>query len=180
MSEYIMYNLTNYLMLTLVFFIIILAGSILIYLNTKKINIHKKGTRYFGLISALKSKQIAMLCSILIRTILIVYAVIIYQTNVITTIIMIIFADIIFIILKRSIFEIFNITAQVFLIYFINILQEYRIHVSDENYVFLIQIALTVFLITYVLYFLLKNFVETLTDRKIQEKKLEDKQKNKK
>ena len=171
MSEYLMYNLTEYLMLTLVYFIITMVISLVVYGSTEKINIHRKITRYFGLISALKNKQIAMLCGILIRTILIAYSVIMYQPDIITVIIMIIFADLIYIILKKSIFEVANISAQICLIYFINILQEYQIEVSKANYVFQIQMILTIILLVYMSYFYIKDFVGILTDRKIQESK---------
>ena len=178
MSEYLMYNLTEYLMLTLVFFIITLLISITIYSSTKKIDIHKKTTRYFGLISALKNKQVAMLCSVLIRLTLILYSILVYQEDILISIIMILIADLIFIVLKSSVFEFVNIGAQVFLIYFINVLQEYRIEVADLNYIFLIQLILTSFLILYVLYFAVKNFSEIIMYRKIEElKKIEKEQK---
>lgn len=175
MSEYLAYNLTEYLMLTLVFFILILAISLFIYNGTKKIDIHKKSTRYFGLISALKNRQISMLCVILIRMVLILYSITIYKENIILTIIMILFADLIYICLRKSIFEIINIIAQVFLIYLINILNEYRIEISQVNYVFQIQIILAVFLTIYVIYFFIKNFFEILTDRKTLKEKIKTK-----
>ena len=171
MSEYLMYNLTEYLMLTLVYFIITMVISLVVYGSTEKINIHRKITRYFGLISALKNKQIAMFCGILIRTVLITYSVIIHQPDIVTVIIMIILADLIYIILKKSIFEVINICPQICLIYFINILQEYQIEVSKANYVFQIQMILTIILLVYMSYFYIKDFVGILTDRKIQESK---------
>ena len=99
--------------------------------------------------------------------------------------VMIATAGIIYMILmpKKAIFEIINIIAQGILLYFIRVIHQYRIEISNENYVLQVEIALTVFLVIYAGYFLLKNIEDIITQTKTKKKKIKDRsrttQKNK-
>lgn len=67
---------------------------------------------------------------------------------------------------KKAIFEIINIIAQCIVIYFVRILNDYRIEISNENYVLQVEIALTIFLGIYTSYFLLKNIEDIVAVKK--------------
>lgn len=86
--------------------------------------------------------------------------------------VMIATAGIIYMILmpKKAIFEIINIIAQGILLYFIRIIHQYRIEISNENYVLQVEIALTLFLVIYAGYFLLKNIEDIITQTKTKKK----------
>lgn len=108
------------------------------------------------------------LSAIIVRYILIFYAMLIEKTNIKSIIVMIITVDIIYIILtpKKAIFETINIVAQMIIIYFINILYHYRIEISNDNYCIQVEMCLIMFLAIYATYFFLKNVEDTVAYRK--------------
>lgn len=82
-------------------------------------------------------------------------------------------AGIIYILLmpKKIIFETINILAQSTILYFIRIIHQYRIEISNENYVLQVEIALIIFLIIYAGYFLLKSIEDIITQTKTKKSK---------
>ena len=97
-------------------------------------------------------------------------------------IVMIVTASIIYIVLmpKKAIFEIINTVAQCTILYFIHIINQYRIEISNENYVLQVEIALIVFLAIYAGYFLLKNIEDIITETKSGKRRKGKHAKNKK
>ena len=73
---------------------------------------------------------------------------------------------------KKIIFETINITAQLILIYLINVLTTYRIEISNDMYVGQVVIFLSLLMILYTIYFFLKNFEELI--RRKQKGKLKN------
>ena len=166
--EVILYNISKNLIPVSIFLAFIFIVGLAIYIFTRKFDIHKKTIRYFGLLTGLNNRQIIVLASIIIRTFMLIYTVCIYKSSILDYMVMILLIDIVYMILvpKKIIFETINITAQLILVYFINMLKTYRIEVSSEMYVEQIIIILSSFIIFYSVYFLLKNFEELITEKR--------------
>lgn len=166
--EVILYNISKNLIPISICLAIVLFIGVVIYIFTRKFDIHKKTIRYFGLLTGLNNRQIIVLSSIFIRTFMIIYTVCVYKSSILDYIVMILLIDIVYMILvpRKIIFETINITAQLILVYFINMLKTYRIEVSNEMYVEQIIIILSSFMIFYSVYFLLKNFEELITEKR--------------
>lgn len=166
--EVILYNISKNLIPISICLALVLFIGVVIYIFTRKFDIHKKTIRYFGLLTGLNNRQIIVLSSIFIRTFMIIYTVCVYKSSILDYIVMILLIDIVYMILvpRKIIFETINITAQLILVYFINMLKTYRIEVSNEMYVEQIIIILSSFMIFYSVYFLLKNFEELITEKR--------------
>ena len=95
---------------------------------------------------------------------MIIYTSLIYRNDITEFLILIFFADIVYMILKpkKIIFELINITTQTILIYFTNVLKTYRIEVSNEMFVEQIIIILIGISVMYSIYFFLRNFEELI------------------
>lgn len=166
--ELILYNISKNLIPISICLALVLFLGVVIYIFTKKFDIHKKTIHYFGLLTGLNNRQIIVLSSIIIRTFMLIYTVCIYKSSILDYMVMILLIDIVYMILvpRKIIFETINITAQLILVYFINMLKTYRIEVSNEMYVEQIIILLSSFIIFYSVYFLLKNFEELITEKR--------------
>ncbi len=168
MIENILYTITLFVKPFIVVTVAVLIIGFFLYHLSKKFDIHKKSTRYLGLLTGINKRQIIELSAILIRTILVIYAVLDYQRNITAVLVMIITAATIYIILAptKLIFEVLNIIAQSIIIYFIEVIHNYRTVISNENYILQVEIALTIFLILYAIYFFLKNIEDIIKPRK--------------
>lgn len=168
MIENILYTITLFVKPFIVVTVSMLMIGFFLYHLTKKFNIHKKSTRYLGLLTGINKKQIIELSAILIRTILVIYAVLDHRKSIEAILVMVITSEIIYIILapKKFIFEIINIAAQSTIIYFTEIIHNYRIEISNENYILQVEIALTIFIISYAIYFFLKNIEDIIKPKK--------------
>ena len=151
-----------------IFLGIILLLSFIMYLVTKKFNIHKKSVILSGMFMGLSNKQIIMIISIFIRTFLVIFTACVYTKNILLYLLMIAISSIIFAILnyKKAILEIVSTIAQIIALYLINILTSYMIEESNDPYVLVIKICLIIFLIVYAIYFFLKNFEDIITNHK--------------
>lgn len=174
MIDAVIYNLNNIWNVVIMFLVFILICGLILYMMTKKFNIHKKSSMYGGLIAGFNRRQTIMLCSIIIRTFLIIYAAVTYNNYLIVVLTMIFIADLVYMICnpKKLILESINIIGQIIVLYLNNILINYRLEISDEMYVTQVQLGLTIFIIIYAIYFLLKNFEETIKKRSKKAKKL--------
>ena len=123
--------------------------------------------RYLGLITGLSNKEILILSSLIIRTFLIIYTSLIYESSIIPYLILILFADVVYMICKPSkiLFELVNITAQIVLIYFTNVLKTYRMQEGNGQYIEQIIIILIGIVIIYSMYFFLKNFEDLISKK---------------
>jgi hypothetical protein len=104
---------------------------------------------------------------------MIIYTLCTVQENIVLNIIMIILADLVYMIMVPSkiIFETINIAAQVVLIYFISVMRTYSIEVGQEMYVQQVMIVVSIFVGIYSIYFALKNFEELITEYKKRKSK---------
>lgn len=168
MLDTILYELSKVAWVLPIFLGIILLLSFIMYLVTKKFNIHKKSVILSGMFMGLSNKQIIMIISILIRTFLVIFTACVYSKNILLYLLMIAISSIIFAILnyKKAILEIVSTVAQIIVLYLINILTSYMIEESNDPYVLVIKICLIVFLIVYATYFFLKNFEDIITNHK--------------
>ena len=66
---------------------------------------------------------------------------------------------------SKILFELVNITAQIVLIYFTNVLKTYRIQVGNGQYIEQIIIILIGIVIIYSVYFFLKNFEDLISKK---------------
>lgn len=168
MLDTILYELSKVAWVLPIFLGIILLLSFIMYLVTKKFNIHKKSVILSGMFMGLSNKQIIMIISIFIRTFLVIFTACVYTKNILLYLLMIAISSIIFAILnyKKAILEIVSTIAQIIALYLINILQSYMIEESNDPYVLVIKICLIIFLIVYAIYFFLKNFEDIITNHK--------------
>ena len=168
MLDTILYELSKVAWVLPIFLGIILLLSFIMYLVTKKFNIHKKSVILSGMFMGLSNKQIIMIISILIRTFLVIFTACVYSKNILLYLLMIAISSIIFAILnyKKAILEIVSTVAQIIALYLINVLTSYMIEESNDPYVLVIKICLIVFLIVYATYFFLKNFEDIITNHK--------------
>lgn len=168
MLDTILYELSKVAWVLPIFLGIILLLSFIMYLVTKKFNIHKKSVILSGMFMGLSNKQIIMIISIFIRTFLVIFTACVYTKNILLYLLMIAISSIIFAILnyKKSILEIVSTIAQIIALYLINILTSYMIEESNDPYVLVIKICLIIFLIVYAIYFFLKNFEDIITNHK--------------
>ena len=166
MLDTILYELSKVAWVLPIFLGIILLLSFIMYLVTKKFNIHKKSVILSGMFMGLSNKQIIMIISIFIRTFLVIFTACVYTKNILLYLLMIAISSIIFAILnyKKSILEI--VSTQIIALYLINILTSYMIEESNDPYVLVIKICLIIFLIVYAIYFFLKNFEDIITNHK--------------
>lgn len=162
--EAILYYVSANYTLVISFIAIIFGIGIYIFSVTNNYDINKKSIRYCGLLTGFSKKEILILSSIIIRTFIIIYTALIYKKDITSLLILILFSDFIYIILKpkKAFFEIVNILAQVILIYFINVLKTYRIEISDGMFVGQVIIILIGIIIIYSIYFFLRNFEELI------------------
>lgn len=162
--EAILYYVSENYTLVISFIAIIFGIGIYIFSVTNNYDINKKSIRYCGLLTGFSKKEILILSSIIIRTFIIIYTALIYKKDITSLLILILFSDFIYIILKpkKAFFEIVNILAQVILIYFINVLKTYRIEISDGMFVGQVIIILIGIIIIYSIYFFLRNFEELI------------------
>ena len=156
--EAILYYVSVNYTLVISFIAIIFGMGIYIFSVTSNYDINKKSIRYCGLLTGFSKKEILILSSI------IMYTALIYKKDVTSLLILILFSDFIYIILKpqKAFFEIINILSQVVLIYFINVLKTYRIEISDGMFVGQVIIILIGIIIIYSIYFFLRNFEELI------------------
>lgn len=168
MIQRTIYNINLNLKELAIFLGLILFIGLIIYALTYKFDIHKKRMMYLGLITGMNKKQILSFCTIVIRLFCIIYSACVYTENPLSTLSMIVIADIIYIILnpKKLVFEGINIMAQTTLLYLINVLRTYQIQISNEMYVGQVIIVLVVFIIVYAIYFFLKSFEDIITIKK--------------
>ena len=168
MLDTILYELSKVAWVLPIFLGIILLLSFIMYLVTKKFNIHKKSVILSGMFMGLSNKQIIMIISIFIRTFLVIFTACVYSKNILLYLLMIAISSIIFAILnyKKAILEIVSTIAQIIALYLINILTSYMIEESNDPYVLVIKICLIIFLIVYAIYFFLKNFEDIITNHK--------------
>lgn len=168
MLDTILYELSKVAWVLPIFLGIILLLSFIMYLVTKKFNIHKKSVILSGMFMGLSNKQIIMIISIFIRTFLVIFTACVYTKNILLYLLMIAISSIIFAILnyKKAILEIVSTIAQIIALYLINILTSYMIEESNDPYVLVIKICLIIFLIVYAIYFFLKNFEDIITNHK--------------
>ena len=164
MLDTILYELSKVAWVLPIFLGIILLLSFIMYLVTKKFDIHKKSVMFMGL----SNKQIIMIISIFIRTFLVIFTACVYSKSILLYLLMIAISSIIFAVLnyKKAILEIVSTGAQIVALYLINILTSYMIEESNDTYVLVIKICLIVFLIVYAVYFFLKNFEDIITNHK--------------
>ncbi len=168
MLDTILYELSKVAWVLPIFLGIILLLSFIMYLVTKKFNIHKKSVILSGMFMGLSNKQIIMIISIFIRTFLVIFTACVYTKNILLYLLMIAISSIIFAILnyKKAILEIVSTIAQIIALYLINILTSYMIEESNDPYVLVIKICLIIFLIVYAIYFFLRNFEDIITNHK--------------
>ena len=168
MLDTILYELSKVAWVLPIFLGIILLLSFIMYLVTKKFNIHKKSVILSGMFMGLSNKQIIMIISIFIRTFLVIFTDCVYTKNILLYLLMIAISSIIFAILnyKKAILEIVSTIAQIIALYLINILTSYMIEESNDPYVLVIKICLIIFLIVYAIYFFLRNFEDIITNHK--------------
>ncbi len=167
MIQTIMYNVSKSAIPMLIYLGIIVFTGFLINFSTKKFDIHKKTVMFGGMLVKLHRRQIISITAVMIRTFLIIYASINFKENLVLYFTMIIMADIVYIFMnpKKIVFEIINTSAQGILIYIISLLSTYRVEISDELYVKLMQTLLIIFIIVYAIYFLFKNFEEIISKK---------------
>lgn len=168
MLDTILYELSKVAWVLPIFLGIILLLSFIMYLVTKKFDIHKKSVMVSGMFMGLSNKQIIMIISIFIRTFLVIFTACVYSKSILLYLLMIAISSIIFAVLnfKKAILEIVSTSAQIIALYLINILTSYMIEESNDTYVLVIKICLIVFLIVYAVYFFLKNFEDIITNHK--------------
>lgn len=168
MLDTILYELSKVAWVLPIFLGIILLLSFIMYLVTKKFDIHKKSVMVSGMFMGLSNKQIIMIISIFIRTFLVIFTACVYSKSILLYLLMIAISSIIFAVLnlKKAILEIVSTSAQIVALYLINILTSYMIEESNDTYVLVIKICLMIFLIVYAVYFFLKNFEDIITNHK--------------
>lgn len=166
MLDTILYELSKVAWVLPIFLGIILLLSFIMYLVTKKFDIHKKSVMVSGMFMGLSNKQIIMIISIFIRTFLVIFTACVYSKSILLYLLMIAISSIIFAVLKESILEIVSTSAQIVALYLINILTSYMVEESNDTYVLVIKICLIIFLIVYAVYFFLKNFEDIITNHK--------------
>ena len=164
MLQRTIYNINLNINELAIFLGFMLLVAIIIFVLLQKFDIHKKKIAYIGLLSGLNNFQILTLCTITIRLFCIVYSAVSYTDVILLSLAIILVVDIIYILLnpKKVIFETINIFAQIILIYFINVLKNYQIEVSNEMFVSQVIIVITVFIILYAIYFFLKAFEDLI------------------
>ena len=165
MLDTILYELSKVAWVLPIFLGIILLLSFIMYLVTKKFDIHKKSVMVSGMFMGLSNKQIIMIISIFIRTFLVIFTACVYSKSILLYLLMIAISSIIFAVLNLK-KAIVSTSAQIVALYLINILTSYMVEESNDTYVLVIKICLIVFLIVYAVYFFLKNFEDIITNHK--------------
>ena len=119
MLDTILYELSKVAWVLPIFLGIILLLSFIMYLVTKKFNIHKKSVILSGMFMGLSNRQIIMIISILIRTFLVIFTACVYSKNILLYLLMIAISSMVFAILnyKKSILEIVSTIAQIIALY---------------------------------------------------------------
>ena len=172
MLETILYQLSKISGVLIIFLVVVMLVSFILYKITKKFNIHKKSVMLCGMLTSLKNTQLIMITAIIIRTFLVMFTAIFYTKNILLYLIMIILSSLVYAIFhyRKAIFEIISTSAQIIALYLIHILSNYMIEVSNDPYVLAIKICLIIFIIMYASYFFLKNFEDVITKEKRRKK----------
>lgn len=161
MLQSIMYYISVNALPIIVYLILVILISFILYYSIRHVNLNKKMIMFDTMFANLSKRQMLAVTGILIRTFMIIYSSLHYSSSeVMVFIIMAVLSDIIFIAMniRRIFLEIPNITAQVALIYIVNLIDNYREQVNDDASVKIIQMLLTVFLIIYSVFFAVKDF----------------------
>ena len=171
----VIYDLSKNALPVIVYMVIIIIGSFILYFSISEISFNKKIIMFDAMFANLDKKQKLAFTGILIRTFMIVYSTAGYNLdNYILYMTIAIMSDLLFIAfnLRKAFFEIPSIVAQIILIYIIHLMNQYREQVNNDISVAIIQVLLITFLVVYSLFFLIRDF-EGIISKKNKEKKHE-------
>ena len=169
MLQSIMYYISINALPIILYLVLIILISFILYFSIREVNLNKKMIMFDTMFANLSKKQMLGVTGILIRAFMIIYSTLHHSSNeIIIYIIMAVISDIIFISTNvRKIFlEIPNITAQIALIYIINLIDNYTEQVNDDPSIKIIKILLTIFLIIYAVFFVVKDFESIINGKK--------------
>ena len=82
MLETILYQLSKISGVLIIFLVVVMLVSFILYKMTKKFNIHKKSVMLCGMLTSLKNTQLIMITAIIIRTFLVMFTAIFYTKNI--------------------------------------------------------------------------------------------------
>ena len=173
----ILYTVSTNALPVIIYFVVVIIISFILYFSMEYININKKIVMFNTMFANLEKRKLLAVTGILARTFMIIYSTINYgSSDIMAFYIMIILSDLIFIgvNLGRIFFEIPNISAQIALIYVIGLIGNYRNQVSDDITAKIIQLLIMSFVIVYSLVFLVNDF-ETIISKQERKKNSEKK-----
>lgn len=171
----ILYSLSSNALPIIIYLLIIILISFILYFSISEISFNKKIIMFNTMFANFNRKKQLALTGILIRTFMVIYATVYFTSDkMIMYIIIAVLSDLIYVSLnlKKIFFEIPSMIGQIFLIYIIHLMNTYRDQVNDDISVSIIQVLLITFLAVYSLFFLIKDF-ESIISKKDKEKKYE-------
>jgi len=166
MFELILYNLSLSWKLLLVYLITLFVLGCIWFFHIKKFDLKDGKIKIYGLLLGINNKGTLILSMHVVRTFLIIYYSIFVPENIELTLALIGIISVIYIVfdMRDIIFEIFNTISLMAVIYFINSLNTYMIEVEATTSIQIIRIALILFTLMYVIYYLLRNFENITSD----------------
>jgi len=181
MLSSVLYMVSTNAMPIVLYFLVVLIISFVLYFSMENINIDKKIIMFDTTFANLKREKLIAVTGLLARAFMTVYATFNYSSeNIMTYYIMIILSDLIFVVfnIRRIFFEIPSITAQIAIIYVIELIGNYRTQVNEDATASIIQGLLMSFVIIYSIVVMVKDFETIIHVRSDQrKKKLERKRK---
>lgn len=168
MLELVLYNLSSSWLLITTFLILLFIIGCTIYFFTRKFDLRDGKIKTYGLLLNMTNKDIFVLSTIIVRSFIIIYSVLLYQENIYMYLAMIAVISLVLIVatFKNIIYEMINTVALMALVYFTHTLNNYVIEVESSNSILIIKTILISFAILYTTYISLKGFEDITTNNK--------------
>lgn len=175
MFELILYEISEYSYMLIVFLMSILGLFLFVIIFTTKLKLNKFDAFIYGLFLKLKNIDIVLISLLIVRLFIIYYTSFVYSKQVIINIIMVGITSLLYIILslniKKGIFELINSAILSFALFLVNSLAGYIIDIGGEIYIVIIKALLSVFISIYATYFTLRNIEDVSIRNNLKRRK---------
>jgi len=168
MFELILYDLSLSWKLLLVYLITLFILGCALFFTIKNFNMKDGKIKLYGLLLGIDNMGIFILSTHIVRTFLVMYYAIFMSNNIKLTIMLVLISSIIYLVfdMRNILFEVFNTVSLIMVLYFINSLNIYFLEVDSTMSVLIIKMALILFTLMYMIYYLLRSF-ENITSEKV-------------
>ena len=166
--ELVLYYIKESANLLISFLIIILILAAWCYLVIRNFRQDSRWkVAFYGLFFKIKNIDIIRIVCVIIRTFLVIYTALIYSQNTYVYLAMICLIALfyIFLMFKRFIYEFICAIIQIITIYFIYILNNYMVEMEYLQSIYIVEIALKVFIVIFAMYFFFKNILDIVENR---------------